>query len=77
MNRTTILLLEDDADRVQGFELAVAQLGPQYRLRVWRDAHRMSTPDLNDLQFFAIVVEHGGYAAAERALALALRHDRA
>ncbi len=24
--------------------------------------------DLNDLQFFAMVVEHGGYAAAERAL---------
>lgn len=23
-------------------------------------------PDLNDLQFFALVVEHGGYAAAER-----------
>ena len=30
----------------------------------------MSTPDLNDLQFFAIVVEHGGYAAAERALGI-------
>ena len=28
----------------------------------------MSVPDLNDLQFFAMVVEHGGYAAAERAL---------
>lgn len=28
----------------------------------------MKTPDLNDLQFFAMVVEHGGYAAAERAL---------
>lgn len=30
----------------------------------------MSTPDLNDLQFFANVVEHGGYAAAERALGI-------
>lgn len=30
----------------------------------------MSLPDLNDLQFFAIVVEHGGYAAAERALGI-------
>ena len=30
----------------------------------------MSTPDLNDLQFFAHVVEHGGYAAAERALGI-------
>ncbi len=28
----------------------------------------MSTPDLNDLQFFAMVVDHGGFAAAERAL---------
>jgi DNA-binding transcriptional LysR family regulator len=26
--------------------------------------------DLNDLQFFAMVVEHGGYAAAERALGI-------
>jgi DNA-binding transcriptional LysR family regulator len=26
--------------------------------------------DLNDLQFFAVVVEHGGYAAAERALGI-------
>ena len=30
----------------------------------------MSLPDLNDLQFFAAVVEHGGYAAAERALGI-------
>src|SRR5215472_15249769 len=41
MNRTTILLLEDDADRVNRFESAVAQLGPSYRLRVWHDARRM------------------------------------
>lgn len=30
----------------------------------------MKIPDLNDLQFFAVVVEHGGYAAAERALGI-------
>ena len=30
----------------------------------------MNNPDLNDLQFFAVVVEHGGYAAAERALGI-------
>ena len=41
MNRQTIILLEDDADRVRGFESAVSQLGPAYRLRTWRDAHRM------------------------------------
>lgn len=28
----------------------------------------MTGPDLNDLQFFAMVVEHGGFAAAERAM---------
>src|SRR6478609_6579639 len=33
-------------------------------------AAAMTGPDLNDLQFFAIVVEHGGYAAAERALGI-------
>ena len=27
-------------------------------------------PDLNDLQFYAMVVEHGGFAAAERALGI-------
>jgi ADP-ribosylglycohydrolase len=41
MNRQTIILLEDDADGVRGFGSAVAQLGPAYRLRTWRDAHRM------------------------------------
>lgn len=30
----------------------------------------MNGPDLNDLHFFAVVVEHGGYAAAERALGI-------
>src|SRR6187549_1699409 len=29
-----------------------------------------ASPDLNDLRFFAAVVEHGGYAAAERALGI-------
>ena len=41
MNHQTIILLEDDADRVRGFESAVVQLGPSYRLRASRDAHRM------------------------------------
>jgi DNA-binding transcriptional LysR family regulator len=30
----------------------------------------VKVPDLNDLQFFAGVVEHGGYASAERALGI-------
>ncbi len=42
MNRQTLILLEDDADRVRGFESAVAQLGSVSRLRTWRDAHRMT-----------------------------------
>lgn len=41
MKRTSILLLEDDADRLRGFESAVAQLGSEYQLHVWRDANRM------------------------------------
>jgi len=41
MNRTCILLLEDDADRLAGFRSSVAKLGPGYRLVAWRDAHRM------------------------------------
>jgi hypothetical protein len=37
----TIILLEDNPERVRQFETAVAQLGAGYRLRVWRDAERM------------------------------------
>ena len=32
-------------------------------------------PDLNDLQFYAMVVEHGGFAAAERAGMRTMRED--
>src|SRR5437016_12459629 len=41
MNLQSLILLEDDADRVRGFESAVAQHGSVYRLRTWRDANRM------------------------------------
>lgn len=40
VNRTTILLLEDNPDLLREFECAVAQLGPPYRLRCWRDLSR-------------------------------------
>lgn len=40
MNRA-VVLLEDNEERIQAFELAVAQLGTQYELRHWRDVHRM------------------------------------
>jgi ADP-ribosylglycohydrolase len=41
MKHQTILLLEDDADRLVGFKSAVEKLGPSYRLISWRDANRM------------------------------------
>jgi ADP-ribosylglycohydrolase len=41
MKRQTLILLEDSADRLRSFESAVSQLGPGYRLRVWRDARQL------------------------------------
>src|SRR5215813_12284717 len=41
VTRHTILLLEDDAERLSGFQSAVEQLGSAYRLVTWRDANRM------------------------------------
>jgi len=39
----TLLLLEDNAERIAGFEKAVAELGPDWNVRVWRDAPTMLT----------------------------------
>ncbi len=39
--RRTILILEDDAERVRGFERAVASLGQSFGLRIWSDAPSM------------------------------------
>src|SRR6267142_2524123 len=41
MRRHTIILLEDNPERVRQFESAVAQLAANYKLRIWRDAERM------------------------------------
>ena len=41
MTPRTILILEDDAGRIAGFEAAVATLGPGFRLWLWRDAPTM------------------------------------
>ncbi len=41
MHERTILMLEDDEDRVRGFQSAVASLGQDFRLRIWRDAPTM------------------------------------
>jgi ADP-ribosylglycohydrolase len=37
----TILILEDNDERIAGFRNAVAALGPELDLKVWRDAHSM------------------------------------
>ncbi len=41
MPQSIILILEDDEDRIQGFRSAVASLGREVCLRVWRDAPAM------------------------------------
>jgi hypothetical protein len=41
MGHRTILMLEDDEDRLRGFQSAVASLGPDLHLRIWRDAPTM------------------------------------
>jgi ADP-ribosylglycohydrolase len=38
---TTILVLEDNEDRIHGFQKAVAGLGRSFDLRIWRDAPSM------------------------------------
>jgi ADP-ribosylglycohydrolase len=39
MQTETILILEDNAERIAGFETATALLEPPVTLRVWREAH--------------------------------------
>lgn len=41
MNRGPILILEDDDDRVRGFQNAVASLSWELSVRIWRDAPTM------------------------------------
>ena len=41
MNRRTILILEDDDDRLTGFQRAVASLGGDFVVRIWRHAPTM------------------------------------
>jgi ADP-ribosylglycohydrolase len=37
----TILILEDNDERIAGFQAAVATLGPDFELKIWRDAPSM------------------------------------
>lgn len=41
LQRRTIMILEDDEDRIRAFEGAVASLGPEFELRLWCDAPTM------------------------------------
>jgi ADP-ribosylglycohydrolase len=40
--KRTILILEDNDERIAGFQNAVATLGPGFDLRIWRDAPSMT-----------------------------------
>ena len=37
----TLLLLEDNSERIAAFETALPKLGDDWQLRIWRDAHTM------------------------------------
>jgi FixJ family two-component response regulator len=41
MHPRTMLILEDDDDRVRGLQNAVASLGAEFGVRIWRDAPDM------------------------------------
>lgn len=41
MQQRTILILEDDDDRIRGFRSAVASLGQEVGVRLWHDAPAM------------------------------------
>ncbi len=41
--RRTIIILEDNADRIRDFRTAVVLLGSEYRLQLWWDAPTMLT----------------------------------
>ena len=41
MHQRTILILEDDDGRTDGFRSAVASLGQEFGVRIWRDAPTM------------------------------------
>lgn len=54
-----VLILEDDAERVAGFRSALMELGPAYKMRVWRNAHAMIS-QAGDLlgRAFAVYLDH-------------------
>lgn len=59
MKRDLVLILEDDAERVAGFHSALAELGPGYEMRVWRNAHAMISQSGDLLgRTFAVSLDH-------------------
>jgi FixJ family two-component response regulator len=41
MSRCTVIILEDNEERIRDFEAAVKSLGLNFQLRLWHDAHTM------------------------------------
>ncbi|MEI9866320.1 MAG: hypothetical protein WDN00_17540 [Limisphaerales bacterium] len=37
----TIFILEDNDERIAGFQKAIAEIGGGFDLKIWRDAHSM------------------------------------
>jgi len=60
MHQDLILILEDNGERIAGFEAAVERLGAGLTLRLWRDAH-------------AFIAEAG--PILHRAVLISLDHD--
>ena len=55
MKRSTILILEDNAERLRDFERAVSQLGPSLHLRTWRDTKLMMA-ECHDVLHDAVLI---------------------
>lgn len=57
MPTKSILILEDDEKRIADFRMAVAQLGPNFQVKIWRDAPTMISelPDfISDACLFSL-----------------------
>lgn len=51
----TILILEDNDERITAFEKAVAALGPGFELKVWRNAPGMCAACEGDFPTAALI----------------------
>ena len=55
MDKHTILILEDNEERIRQFERAAAALNPQLRLKLWRDAPTMIVECVPYLQVACLI----------------------